>query len=168
MSSAPSPGFATLCLMRQLPHPITVDGLLGSQGALTAYANACPPQGCPLMPMLGHSSSKTPAPQALTAPARTLPSTGRPPHTFVALTPTRSPPGGRRHPPCLGWAQNRAAVRFRCPPHSAQTPVPSSGPLWLVHPCGRYQVWRSIFLCLPNFFRATSFRNEREEKRKIP
>ena len=45
--------------------------------------------------MPGHSSSKTlQPPQALISPARTLPSTGRPPHTSVALTPTLPPPGG--------------------------------------------------------------------------
>ena len=128
---------------------------------------ACPPKGCPLIPharpLLQQDSSASSGSDTTCQDAslhRDAPS------HLCSSDPYM--PSSRGHPPCLSWAQTRAAVHFRCPPHSAQTPVPSSGPLWLVHPCTRYQVWRSTFLCPPNGFRATSFKNKREEKRKIP
>lgn len=103
--------------------------------------------------MPGHSSSKTlRPPQALTPPARMLPSTGMPPHTFVALTPTCPPPGdtllalvGLRpgqlsisdahliqlrlpYPPLghCGWSTPALGTRYGGPPSSAH--LMASGP----------------------------------------
>lgn len=76
-------------------------------------------------------------------------------------------PSSRWHPPCLSQAQAQAAVLFRCLPRSAQTPAPSSRPLWLAHPCTRFQVWRSTFLC-PNGFRATFFKKRKGGEEKDP
>lgn len=166
-SSAPSLGFATLCQMRRLPHPITMDGLFGSQRALIVYANACPPQGCPLIPHarpLLQQDSSAAAGSDITCQDTSI---YREASSHLCCSDPYSP-SSRWHPCRLGQAQTRAAVLFRRLPHSAQTPAPSSGPLWLAHPCTRYQVWRSTSLCPPNAFRATFFKKEREEKRKIP
>lgn len=104
-------------------------------------------------PMPGHSSSKTlQPPQSLTSPARTLPSTGMPPHTSVDLTPTLPPPGDTllalvrlrprqlsysdarliqlrlQHPPLghCGWPTPALGTRYGGPPSSAH--LMASGP----------------------------------------